>query len=118
MRGETLTADVLRDAAARGLRVNALAREIGCSAAAVTKATRRHRVLLPGQAEQQEPAVAPARPEILPRPLPPHPFWTPERDALILKTAGHYEALSRVAGMIGKPLQACLARHHRLRASG
>ncbi|MCU0909816.1 MAG: hypothetical protein MUE98_00285 [Rhodobacteraceae bacterium] len=47
---------------------------------------------------------------------PAHPFWTAERDALVLKSAGSYAGLRSVAELLGQPFPRVQQRWHRLRA--
>ena len=49
--------------------------------------------------------------------LPPHPFWTAERDLAVLATGGIYQKVAVVAEMLGKPHSVVLQRWHRLRAA-
>lgn len=46
-----------------------------------------------------------------------HPFWTPERDAAVLKTDGVYRNVAALAARIGKPTAAILYRWHQLRVA-
>lgn len=48
--------------------------------------------------------------------LPPHPFWTCDRDALILQAKGRHEALSAIARALGRSVTDVTKRWHRLRA--
>lgn len=68
-----------------------------------------------------KPAVAAAAPVVIaaappPPSLPPHPFWTCDRDALILQAKGRHEALSAVARALGRSVTDVQLRWHRLRA--
>lgn len=49
--------------------------------------------------------------------LPDHPFWTPERDALVFRTGGRYRAVAELVPVIGKPVPAILQRWHKLRVA-
>lgn len=58
----------------------------------------------------------------LPRPrareeAPVHPFWTAERDALVIKSAGNWSELAALALVMGKPMAALQQRWHRLRGA-
>lgn len=46
-----------------------------------------------------------------------HPFWTPSRDAMILRTEGRYADLSAVAEALGRPMATVLQRWHQVRAA-
>lgn len=49
--------------------------------------------------------------------MPAHPFWTPERDLVVMATAGNYRALSAAAQSIGRPVTYVQLRWHQLRAA-
>lgn len=53
----------------------------------------------------------------LPRMMP-HPFWTPERDVMVLRTGGRYADIGALARGLGKTHQVVLGRWHALRAAG
>lgn len=46
-----------------------------------------------------------------------HPFWTPSRDAMILRTEGRYAEIATVAEALDKPVAAVLQRWHQVRAA-
>jgi len=48
----------------------------------------------------------------------PHPFWTPERDVMVLRTGGRYADIQALARVLGKTHQTVLGRWHALRAAG
>lgn len=58
------------------------------------------------------PPCPPAREE-----APAHPFWTAERDALVIKAAGNWSELAALALVMGKPMAALQQRWHRLRVA-
>lgn len=62
------------------------------------------------------PAIAEPQGPVIPS-LPPHPFWTPERDLAVMATAGRHEAVAALAGQIGRPMVAIRQRWHQLRAA-
>lgn len=74
---------------------------------------RRSRTPRPGK------AAGPALAERQPRApsMPPHPFWTPERDLSVLATAGRYPAIEALAKALGRRRDAVLQRWHQLRAA-
>mgnify|MGYP000870921385 CR=1 FL=1 len=47
----------------------------------------------------------------------PHPFWTPERDALVIKAGGNWSELAALALAFGRPMAALQQRWHRLRVA-
>ncbi|WP_347311381.1 hypothetical protein [Defluviimonas sp. SAOS-178_SWC] len=49
--------------------------------------------------------------------MPAHPFWTPERDAVVFRTGGRYGDIAELVAVIGRPHAAILQRWHQLRAS-
>lgn len=67
---------------------------------------------LPRAAETVPVAAAPSPPD-----LPAHPFWTPERDAVVLRTGGRYAEIAATAAALGKPSAAVVERWHRLRVA-
>ena len=50
--------------------------------------------------------------------MPAHPFWTPERDLMVLEAGGTYARVNALSARIGKPAGAILQRWHQLRAAG
>lgn len=65
-----------------------------------------------------EVAVASAATEKVKVPvLPPHPFWTAERDLAVLATGGVYRKVAVQAQKLGKPHAVVMQRWHRLRAA-
>lgn len=49
--------------------------------------------------------------------MPPHPFWTPARDARVRGTGGRLPQLAVLAAEFGRPVAAVQQRWHRLRAA-
>jgi DNA-binding CsgD family transcriptional regulator len=47
--------------------------------------------------------------------IPPHPFWTPERDVIVLRSGGTWQGIRDAAEYLGKSYVAVQARWHRLR---
>lgn len=45
----------------------------------------------------------------------PHPWWTPERDALVAATCGRYSEIDRLAGLFKRPTAEINARWLRIR---
>lgn len=60
------------------------------------------------------PVRASARPAPPPGPLA-APFWTPERDAAVLRTKGRYQDINHLAERLGITSQRIVARWHQLR---
>lgn len=49
--------------------------------------------------------------------MPPHPFWTPARDARVRGTGGRLPQIAVLAAEFGKPVATVQQRWHRLRAA-
>lgn len=62
------------------------------------------------------PPALPSEPEKMEAPAA-HPFWTPSRDAMILRTEGRYAEIATVAEALDKPIAAVLQRWHQVRAA-
>lgn len=57
-------------------------------------------------------------PAVARAPLDPHPFWTVERDALVIATAGRYRDLTALAAVLGQTTTYVNQRWLRLRVAG
>jgi hypothetical protein len=99
---------------AQGLNRSAIARET-CSGWKTVDAV----IASAGRAEAGD--AAPARPTTMrcpaaPPTLPPHPWWSPERDAAVVCSGGAMAGLSALATEWRKPAAFVFQRWHRLRA--
>lgn len=79
-------------------------------------ATREAAAALQARAKEREAeAPAPDAPKV--PAMPAHPFWTPARDAVVIRTAGRYAAVAEIAAVLGKSPAAVMQRWHALRAA-
>lgn len=81
-------------------------------------------VARPGRSRARpKPAPAPAVVAVVPEAapavpaMPPHPFWTPERDAAVVGTGGAWTEIAALAIRLGRPVAAVAQRWHRLRVA-
>lgn len=109
--------DSWEECAAQGMTMTEAARHLGRSPSAAKQYSNRHGLkFIRGWERKTE---APPQPQAKPTQpaMPPHPFWTPERDAVVFEADGSYQRLRSAAEMLGKPYSCCLARWHLLRAA-
>lgn len=88
------------------------------SPSSVTSVSRRLDLTRRSKTDKPAKVAKPATPDPCLRApaMPPHPFWTPERDLSVLATAGRYPAIEALAKVLGKGRDAVLQRWHQLRA--
>lgn len=71
-----------------------------------------------GRRLRDVPEPAETAPRVRPLPAAPaHPFWTPERDALVWDTGGRHARIADVAAALGRPMAFVMQRWHRLRGA-
>lgn len=89
------------------------------SPSSVTSVSRRLDLTRRSKTDRPAKAEKPAAPDPRLRvpAMPPHPFWTPERDLSVLATAGRYPAIEALAKTLGRRRDAVLQRWHQLRAA-
>lgn len=83
----------------------------------VARRTKKSAALKAGSGAAVKAPAVPAPPPRSVRTVVAHPFWTPERDALILRAGGAYVALASLVPVIGKPMPALMQRWHQLRVA-
>lgn len=113
---ETLHAQ-FADCWERGMTYGDLQQTFGMSVGAINQL--RLALALPPRAKTAKPHKdVPVSPKQLRAPaMPPHPFWTPERDLAVMTTKGAYRDVEALAEMLGKPKEAVMQRWHKLRSA-
>lgn len=104
---QPIDGSVVADLWSRGLCGAAIAARVGATRQAVNR-----RIAMMGLRRP-----APMHFTSDPRPVMPyHPFWTPQRDAIVWATQGKLSPICDVAEIIGKPVSEVQRRWHQMRS--